>query len=167
MPADSLSALRDFESQFAAALSEILAPFAAAPYSVQLVSHDSTADLTTPRLEFDLAVGEPAGPGGSALIHPTRKCQLAWSGTLNFRHVYDPLKVTAIVAGAFRGALRTLFDPAQDQFTLVRLPWLKIDALNETNSVRGRFKDENGQQLADWISTWDVIWTIRDDAWPV
>jgi hypothetical protein len=166
VPAASLAELRDFESQFASALSAILAPFEAAPYSVQLVSHDFTGDLTTPRLEFDLTVGEPAGPGGTVLTHPTRKCQLAWSGTLSFRHVYDPLKVTAANAGAFRGALRTLFDPSQDQFTLVRLPWLKIDSLNETNSVRGRFKDDGGQQLADWISTWDIIWTIRADAFP-
>lgn len=171
MPADSLAALRDFESQFSAALTTILAPFAASPYSAQLVSHDFVADetdaeLSVPRLEYDLAVGEPYGPEGAILLRPIYNCQITWSGTLNFRHVYDPRKILPATAGAFRGDLRTLLSPESNAFTVEVLPWLKIDSLNETSSVRGRFKDDKDQQLAEWLSTWAIIWSIRHDAWP-
>lgn len=166
MPAATVAELRDFETQFAALLADLLAVFAAAPYGLQLASHDTTGELITPRLEYEFTVGEPAGPGGQSLVRPGTLAQISYAGTLSFRHVYDHAKTTEAAAGAFRGALRTLLSPETTAITHLNLPWLKIDALNETHSARLRFKDEKEKLLSEWSSAWAVIFTIRHDAWP-
>lgn len=167
MPAPSVSALRDFESQLGAALATILATFASAR-GHQLASHDTTDFLNEPRLEYEFGTNEPPGPDGTILVRPSTNAQIAFSGTLSFRQVFDHTKLTPAEAGEFRGALRTLLSPESNAFTLVVLPWLKIDALNETSSVRSRYKQEGKEKmLSEWLSTWSIIFTIREDAWPV
>lgn len=167
MPAPSIEALRDFETQWSDALAALLDVFTAAPYTLQVASHDTTDVLITPRLEFEFMTSEPPGPDGTILMDPVRKAQIGFRGTIAFRHVYDHAKTARATAGAFRGALRTLLSPETGAITSDVLPWLKVDALNEINSARGRFKDEKEKLLSEWVSTWDVIFTIRDDAWPV
>lgn len=167
MPAPTAAALRDFESQFLAALAAILAPYAGAPYSLQLATHEMTEVLTVPRLEYAFAMAEPAGPEGSIMVHPQTGAQLSFAGTFNFRHVYDHQHTAPADAGALRGALRTLLSPETGAFTESVLPWLRIEGLNELSSALGRFKDEREKLLSEWFSTWSVVFSIRPDAWPV
>lgn len=168
MPASSVHALRDFETQFAETLAAVLAVFTAAPYSFQVASHETTDVLIEPRLEFEFGTNEPPGPDGTVLVRPSTKAQIAFTGTISFRQVYDHTKLTPAQAGEFRGALRTLLSPESNAFTVEVLPWLKIDALNEVSSVRSRYKQEGKEKmLTEWLSTWAIIFTIREDAWPV
>lgn len=167
MPAPTVDDLRDFETQFSAALGTILTPFTIAPHSLQLASHESTEVLLTPRLEYDFQLAEPAGPEGSILLRQSTGAQISFAGTFTFRHVYDHQHTSAAAAGAVRGALRTLLSPETSVFTDGVLPWLRIDGLNEASSSRGRFKDEKEKLLSEWFSTWAVVFSIRETGWPV
>lgn len=167
MPAATAAELRDFETQFDALLAAILTVFSVAPYSLQLATHATTAELLTPRLEYEFALNDPVGPEGSNLIRPSTGAQTAFSGTFSFRHVYDHAKTTPEKAAAVRGALRTLLSPETEAITAANLPWLHVVALTEVSSVRARFKDEKEKLLSEWLSTWSLSWMIREDAWPV
>lgn len=168
MPAPSLAALRDFETQLDAVLADILQPYAAAPYNLQVVGHGSTETLTTPRLEFELSLGEPPGPQGSNLVRADNGAQTAFSCTLSLRLVYDHLKVTAAMLGAIRGGLRTLFSPETQAITTSNLPYLDVASLTEVSSARARFRDEETEkQLSEWVSVWAFNLYIRPTAWPV
>lgn len=167
MPAASTDELRDFETQFDALLADILDPFSAAPYSLQLATHGTTDVLLTPRFEYEFALNDPVGPEGTNLIRPNTGAQIAFSGTFSFRHVYDHTKTTAQQAAAVRGALRSLLSPETAAITSVNLPWLNITALTEVSSVRARYRDEKEKLLSEWLSSWSLSWLIREDAWPV
>lgn len=166
MPAASLPLLLDFESQFDTALAAIL-DAALAPSSYQFASHLTTAELTTPRLEYDLNVGADAGPSGTALVRSAPRDQAAYSGTLTFRYVYDHTKVAAAAAGLIRGYLRQRLSPSAAALDATLLPCIEITHLTETGSARGRFADEKEKLLSEWSSTWSVGWYIRAGAWPV
>lgn len=167
MPAPSKAALRDFESQWDACLRSILAPFASAPYTLQIAGHDTDEALVTPRLEFEFALNEPVGPESSNLVRPGTGEQAAFSGTITLRHVYDHTKLSAADAGAFRGAVRALLDPTTRAINDENLEYLLIAAMTEVAAVRTRYKDEKEKFLSEWLTTWAVSWTIRDNAWPV
>lgn len=167
MPAPTVEELRDFETQLEEMLAAVLAPFAAAPYGLQLIGQGSTSDQQTPRLEYEISLSEPVGPAGANLIRPETGAQTAFAATISFRHVYDHTKVRPSVAGQFRGALRTRFSPEIGAITPANLPWLEVAALTETSSARGRFKeDSTDRDLTEWVSIWSLAFMIRPDAWP-
>lgn len=167
MPAPSLADLRDFETQLDAAFAEIFLPYASAPYSLQVVGHGSTAELVTPRLEFELSLGEPPGPQGNNHVRADNGAQTGYSGTLSLRLVYDHLKITAATLGAIRGGLRTLLSPETQALTTSNLPYLDLPSLTEVQSARARFRDEETEkQLSEWVSVWSFNLYIRPTAWP-
>ena len=165
MPAASLPLLLDFESQFDAALAAVLDP-TLAPSSYQFASHLTTAELTTPRLEYELNVGGDAGPSGSVLMRATPRDQAAYAGTLTFRYVYDHTKVTPAAAGLIRGYLRERLSPSAATLNDTILPWIEITHLTATGSTRGRFADEKEKLLSEWACAWNLGWYIRESAWP-
>lgn len=167
MSAPSVDVLRDFETQLDALLEDILAPFASAPYALQVIGHGSVADQSTPRLEYEISISEPVGPQGSNLLRPETGAQTAFSATIGFRHVYDHTKTPAATLGAIRGALRTLLSPETAAITTTNLPYLEPAALTEISSSRARFTEDNSdRQLSEWVSVWSLQFFIRPDAWP-
>lgn len=166
MPAATVNVLRDFETQFDALLAAILDVFSHSPYSVQLAGHNTTDVLITPRLEYDFALNEPAGPEGSNLVRPTTGAQIGFTGTLTFRLVYDHTKLLPPAVAAIRGALRTLLSPETAAITSANLPHLAVGALSELSAVRGRYRDEKEKLLTEWMSTWGITFQIREEAWP-
>ncbi len=164
--------LLDFEAQFDTALPLLLAPYAAAPYSLQLCGDLGTADKTTPRLEYGFEVGEPTGPGGEVQQRAAAALAarpLAYKFTLRLLFVFDPAKVTA-AQRALPGALRDLLAPpapgAEGAFTAVRLPWLAITALGELRAARSTYADESEKSLAQWSGEWEGIFSLRETALP-
>ncbi len=166
--------LHDFETQFDTALATILAPFAAAPYSLTLYGQQSVAELVAPRLEYQFALGALAGPGDSPQLRASATLAarpLVFSFTFLFRHVFDRTVTTAAQQAALRGALRELLAPpapgAEGAFSAANLPWLTIIALQEQRAIRGLVRDdERDKQLDAWESAWEGLFTIRTTALP-
>jgi hypothetical protein len=168
VPAPSLAALRDFETQLDTVLATVLLPYASAPYGFQVVGHDSSQPLTTPRIEFEISLGDPPGPQGSNLVRADTGAQTAFSGTLALRLVYDQLKIPADTLGAARGSLRSLFSPETQTINATNLPYLDVCSLTEISSARARFRDEESEKLlSEWVTVWAFNLYIRPTAWPV
>lgn len=170
MPAASVESLRDFESHFDTLLAAILEDIADA-HSLQLAGHGTTDVLVAPRIEYEFAENEPQGPANSNLIaapgmNAPAGSQIAFSGTITIRHVYDHTKVSSANAGAVRGALRTLFSPESAAIDATNLPYFEIAALTVVGAQRGRFKDEKEKLLTEFFMTLAVSWYIRESAWP-
>ncbi len=169
MSAPSQRDLLDYESQWDACLTTVLAPFAAVPFSFTLVPQDETGALPAQRLEYGFTLGEPAGPGRTSLQRDvlTVPQGVAKNFSLVFRFVYDRTKFTAN-AKQIRGELRRLMLPTTASFNASTLPFLKVVGLEEKRSVRGVVKGEEAAKLLSiWESTWDGIFVVRSDAHPV
>jgi hypothetical protein len=166
MPAATVQELLDFEAQLDAALADLLAP-ASAPSTYQLAGHTTTAELVTPRLEYELSIGDLAGPAGTAQLRAAPRDAVAINGTFLFRYVYDHAKTSEAVAGAIRGYLRAVLAPSAGGLNLTNLPYLEITHLGEISAARGRFKDEREKLLSEWVSNWSFSFQIRESAWPV
>lgn len=168
MPAASWEDLEDYETQFDTALPLVLAPFKAAPYSFTLYGQQSTTELAPRRVEYQFALGQPAGPAipqqrGAA----APRMVVSWNFTLLFRFIYDRATINPATL-KFRGALRRQLSPSAQAFSAAVLPYLQVTALNEVRAIRGLVKDEGerAKQLDAWESYWDGIFTIRPTAFP-
>ena len=169
MPAANWSDLQEYEAQFDAALASILAPFAAAPFRFTLYPQQSVEELLCPRVEYQFALGAPSGPGDSVQLRggvSGFRC-VAWNFTLLFRFVYDRRSLQSSQS-SFKGALRELLAPEAQAFNSTSLPYYDICALNEVRAVRGIVGgDEKAKQRDAWESSWEGIFKIRPDAYPV
>lgn len=164
MPAPNLDILRDFESQFDTAMKLALAPFETA---MQITPLHGIAEIKTPRIEYDFALGESVGPANQALVRGlVNGLPTAWRFTFTFRHVFDPARTSPQQAGGVRGQLRNRLAPTTQAFNATILPWLTIVSLDEISATRATFKDETEKHLCEWFSTYTGIFAINESAWP-
>lgn len=168
MPAPDVATLLDFEAQLDAALTTILSPFAAAPFSFEVAGQQAGAELIAPYLDFACVIEDPVGPAQSAQLRSGAipECAAAYGFKFSFRFVCDRTK-TDVAALKVRGTLRNLFLPRTGAFNATTLPYLVILMLGETGARRGVLP---GDQKTTQLDVWDIDYAgqfaIREDAWP-
>lgn len=172
MPAASWSALQEYEAQFDAALAEVLAPFADAPFEFDLFPQLSTDELTAPRLEYQFTLGKPTGPHGLAQERAAAgRAPRATAFEFQFRFLFvtDRRKL-AESARAYAGTLRELLAPPAPGATAAindELTYLEVAGLQEVYAARGFLSGaEKDKALDVFESRWEGIFAIRPEAMP-
>lgn len=162
MPAPNIDTLYDFEGQFDAALKAILDPVICATYTPSTPLEEPK----TPYIAAEFNQRSVAGPAGTALLRqigadPTIYPE-CFMGQIVINLTTDRIKDQKV--NVLRGKLRRIMSPQAQSFNATTLPWLQVLSLEEQNSAR----DVDTEHDTDVSAlTWQVIYGIQPDAWPV
>ena len=150
----------EFEAQFDAALTQMIAPQLQA-YQIPLVTYHSTQSALVPRLQARFVPGTQDIDRGAIFTAPgSRNTAVAWGGQI----IVDLVTRRTVPGEDPRptlGLIRSLFLPKNGTLNNTALTYLKVIALDEVASNRGTWQE--GQEKADISSiTYQIIFGVQD-----
>lgn len=163
MPAPSIQALYDFETQIETAWATAFAEKFTELDITCAVGKSRDRDIeTTPRVEISLSLGGPLTQRTTAGQASPKQVPNAFTGTLTVS-VVTTRETNSDDHGPIRGVVRYLLSGANQVVGISKLPYLQVLDMEPAGSAPSVNEEKN---LDSTDMAYAITFAIRNDAWP-